>query len=164
MRRLATTFQNLYSRLELIFGVVGGWVAIALMFFTVVTTLLRYLLHKPFGATLDLTELAIPAIVFLGLAYTQKMGKHLKVGLLVEHLHGRWQLSILVIALLASLFFFGMVFWYGWAYAQQNIAIGDKTAAGYPTWPSTIMIPLGSLMICVRLFLQLISLPSSAKG
>lgn len=164
MKRFVLALQAWYPRFELALAAVGGWMSILLMVFTVVATFARYALHRPFGAAMELTELAVPAIVFLGLAYTQRRGRHLLVDVVVERLHGRWQLCLRAMALVAGLFFFALVLWYGWEYAWRTISIGDITAHGYPTGPSKIVVPIGAFFICVRIILQLISLPKSVKG
>ncbi|MFC1981501.1 TRAP transporter small permease [Chloroflexota bacterium] len=157
MRRLLLTLGGLYPRVELAFTAVGAWIIIALMLFTTGTVLSRYLLNKPFRGAMDFTELALPAIVFLGLAYTQKRGQHLHVGLLVDNLRGRQKYALQTIGKIITLFFFVMVFWYGWEYAWRALSMGGSTVQGYPTWPSKIMLPLGSAFICIRLSLQLVA-------
>ena len=60
----------------------GGWVIVALMLYTVLDVILRYVFNKPFSGSLEVTEFAMSAIVFLGIAYCGWVGGHVAVDIL----------------------------------------------------------------------------------
>ena len=57
----------------------AGWVLIALMIYTVLDVILRYVFNHPFRGSLEVTEFAMALIVFLGLAYCGWLGGHVAV-------------------------------------------------------------------------------------
>ena len=63
-------------------ALVGGWVLMALMVYTVVDVVLRYVFNRPFSGSLEVTEFAMSVIVFLGIAYCGWIGGHVAVDIL----------------------------------------------------------------------------------
>ena len=57
----------------------GGWVLVALMGYTVLDVVLRYVFNRPFSGSLEVTEFAMALIVFLGIAYCGWIGGHVAV-------------------------------------------------------------------------------------
>ena len=74
--------QGLFGRFLRLTALLGGWVLMALMVYTVADVVLRYLFNRPFSGSLEVTEFAMSAIVFLGIAYCGWVGGHVAVDIL----------------------------------------------------------------------------------
>lgn len=76
---------------------------IALMLVTVRDILGRWLFGSPFPGTVELTQLAMVAILYLGLAYAQHEGDHISVDILYLRLGRRWRAAFDLVAAVLSL-------------------------------------------------------------
>jgi TRAP-type C4-dicarboxylate transport system permease small subunit len=90
----------------------AGWVLMALLFYTVLDVLLRYVFNAPFRGSLEFTQFLMSAIVFLGLAYCGWTGGHVAVDIFVKPLERRALRFIPPLLLLISAVLFGVIAWY----------------------------------------------------
>src|ERR1700752_2847211 len=63
-------------------ALIGGWGIVALMVYTVADVVLRYIFNRPFSGSIEVTEFAMSAIVFLGIAWCGWVGGHVAVDIL----------------------------------------------------------------------------------
>ena len=118
----------------------------------------RYVFNHPIPGHVEIVELLMAAVVFLGIAYTQRVKSHIRMELfIVKVLRGRAYHIAEALTLSMALFAYGTITVGSFLFALDAYQIGDMTTYIYwPTWPSKICIPIGSFMLCVRFFLQLI--------
>lgn len=64
----------------------AGGVLVALMVYTVVDVVLRYVFNAPFSGSIETTEFAMSLVVFLGIAHCGWTGGHIAVDLLEKKL------------------------------------------------------------------------------
>lgn len=64
----------------------AGAVLVALMLITVVDVSGRYFFNAPLEGTLDLTQMSVVAMVYLGMAYTTYHGAHAVISVLYDRL------------------------------------------------------------------------------
>lgn len=138
------------------FNLAGGILILAVMLVSVANILGRKLFNTPVPGFIDWMVSAVPLIAFLGIAYCQRLGGHIRMDLLVGSLQRRalWLfelLSVLLIALLTIILIYG-----SWNHAERAISIGDSTIdINLPTWPVKIMVPIMLLFLLARLALQI---------
>src|SRR5262245_13915446 len=89
----------------------GGWVLMALMVYTVVDVVLRYVFNRPFSGSLEITEFAMAAIVFLGIAYCGWLGGHVAVDILERPLENPKLRFVPVILTFISALLFAAIAW-----------------------------------------------------
>lgn len=96
-------------------------------------------------------------IVFLGFAHTQAKGGHVRVELLIARVGPAWRRGLDLLGLAVGVAVFAMIFWTGLKDAWGAWATGDYTlgSVAFPIWPSKLMVPVGSLLLCLRLVVQI---------
>ena len=147
--------DRLYYRLEKWLTLLGGIVIMLLVLLATVNVLGRWIFSLPISGYIDWVEQAMAFMAFLGLAYTQRLGGHIRMDILVSHLHGRrlWFTELLstVLMLLVTL-----VLIYGsWLHFLRAWQIGDSSLdINLPTWPAKLVVPVALTVLALRLLLQ----------
>ena len=138
-----------------------------LMFFATTEIVGRYVFNSPIPGHVEIVELIMAGVVFFGIAYTERVGGHVRMELFVTQvLKGRaYHIAEAVTATL-SLFVYIFILIYTFKASLFAYQVGDSTAYLYwPTWPSKFAIPLGSLFLCIRFVIEIIQhLSQAATG
>ena len=112
----------------------------------------------------EIVELIMAGVVFFGIAYTERVGGHVRMELFVTRvLKGRAYHIAEVLTATLSLFVYIFILVYTFKASVFSYQIGDNTAYLYwPTWPSKFAIPLGSFFLCIRFAIEIIQHMSQA--
>jgi C4-dicarboxylate transporter, DctQ subunit len=127
-----------------------------LMVLGVVQIVTRTIFNNPMSGYIDLVELSMAGMAFLGAAYTQRMGAHVRMELVLGMLKGRayWLAEIVGTAL--AMFLVGVLVVYGWDHFIRAYELGDTTIdAKFPIWPSKLLVPVAFAFWFLRLGVQL---------
>ena len=124
MTRLTAQFERLTRWLHHL----SGALLIGLMVLTVVNIVGRWLFDTPLPGAVELTEIGMVAIVFMGLAYAQVRGDHIRVDLLYERLGARGRRVLDLFATLVSFATVVAMTWRLWVYAGQLEVSGRTTS------------------------------------
>ncbi len=129
-----------------------------LMFFATAEIIGRYVFNFPIPGHVEIVELIMAGIVFLGIAYTQRVGGHIRMELFVTQvLKGRGYHMAEIITSTLSLFVYIFIMYYSFRSTLYSMEVGDTTAYLYwPTWPSKMLIPIGCLFLCIRFMIEII--------
>ena len=84
--------RELY-KLESILALVSGFAIFSLMMLAVVSVGGRNLMNMPLPGYVDWIEQVMPLIAFMGIAYTQRDGGHIRMDILISKLRGRCALG-----------------------------------------------------------------------
>jgi len=149
-------FDRLYFRLESMMNLVGGIIIFALVLLATANVLGRWLFSEPVDGYIDWVEQVMAAIAFLGIAYTQRLGEHIRMDIVISRLRGRWIwftefLSTLLMLLLTLALVYGsyLHFWRAWELGDSSLDID------LPTWPAKLVVPVALGFLALRLLLQL---------
>jgi TRAP-type C4-dicarboxylate transport system permease small subunit len=105
---------------------------------------------------LDVIELSMAAFAFLGAAYCQRLGGHIRMDLAVAQLRGRWLWAAEALATLVALVVFALLIKGTFDHFLRAWTIGDTTIdAELKTWPSKLLAPVGLSFLWLRLLLNL---------
>lgn len=138
-------------------NMIAGLAIFLLMVLGTAQIVFRSVLNSPIPGYIDLVELSMASMAFLGAAYCQRLGAHVRMELLVRNLRGRQLWAFEVLSTLAGMFIIGVLIWYGWDHFMRSYELGDSTIdAEYPVWPSKLLVPVAFSFWFVRLFIQLI--------
>jgi len=148
--------DRLLFRLETPLNLLGGVIIFALVFLATVNVLGRWLFDLPISGYIDWVEQSMAFFAFLGIAYTQRLGGHIRMDILISHLRGRWLwfsefLSTLVMFLLTLALVYGsyLHFYRAWEIGDSSLDID------LPTWPAKLVVPVALGFLALRLLLQL---------
>ncbi|MGB1479607.1 MAG: TRAP transporter small permease subunit, partial [Marinobacter salsuginis] len=82
--------DRLFFRLESLLTLAGGFAIFLLVLLATVNILGRWIFSSPISGYVDWVEQAMAFIAFLGIAYTQRMGGHIRMDILVGKFRGRY--------------------------------------------------------------------------
>ncbi len=135
-----------------------------LMFFATSEIVGRYFFNSPIPGHVEIVELIMAGVVFFGIAYTERVGGHVRMELFITRvLKGRAYHIAEAITTALSLFVYLVICVYTFKFALFSLQMGDVTAyINWPTWPSKFAIPLGGFFLCIRFFIELIQHISQA--
>lgn len=118
---------------------------------------LRSVFNIPIAGYIDLVELSMASMAFLGAAYCQRLGGHIRMEIFVGSLKGRWLWGFEIFTTLIGLFIVGVLIWFGWDHFMRSFQLGDSTIdAEYPVWPSKLLVPVAFSFWFLRLLIQLV--------
>lgn len=133
----------------------AGLVVLGVMLLSVANILGRKLLNWPIPGFIDWMITAVPVMAFLGLAYCQRLGGHIRMDILIGRLRRRPLWIAEFASVILMLFVTGMLIYGSWDHAMRALTIGDSTGdIRLPTWPVKILVPLALALLMVRLLLQ----------
>jgi TRAP-type mannitol/chloroaromatic compound transport system permease small subunit len=143
-------------RLEAAFTLIGGIVIFLLVLLASVNILGRWLFSLPVSGYIDWVEQSMAFIAFLGIAYTQRVGGHIRMDIVVGQLRGR---SLWFAELLTSLLMLAvtLVLIYGsYLHFWRAYDLGDSSLdINLPTWPAKFVVTFALVFLAVRLLLQI---------
>jgi len=117
---------------------------------------LRTLLNYPIDGYIDVVQLSMATMAFLGAAYCQRLGAHIRMEILLGFLRGRALWAFEIVGLLAGLFIIAVLMVYGWDHFMRAYQLGDTTIdAEIITWPSKLLVPFAFAIWFVRMLIQL---------
>lgn len=146
----------LFSKLESLLTLLGGVVIFLLVFLATTNVLGRWIFDLPISGYIDWVEQAMAFFAFLGIAYTQREGGHIRMDMVVGNLHGR---PLWFTELLSTLLILGvtLVLIYGsYLHFLRSFQIGDSSLdINLPTWPAKLVVPVALSVLALRLVLQI---------
>ncbi len=144
---------GLFGRFLRLLSLAGGWVLVLLMGYTVLDVVLRYGFNRPFSGSLELTEFAMSAIVFLGIAYCGWLGGHVAVDILDRPLENpRLRFIPVLLTFISALLFVAMA-WLGAVEAFTSMHRFSNMVR-WPHWPFQLTVAFGAAMYAAVLLVQ----------
>jgi TRAP-type C4-dicarboxylate transport system permease small subunit len=134
-------------------SLIGGWVLLLLMGYTVLDVVLRYVFNRPFSGSLELTEFAMSAIVFLGIAYCGWVGGHVAVDILERPLEDPRMRFVNVLLPLVGALLFAAIAWLSAVEALTSMH-RISNMMRWPHWPFQLTVAFGAAMYAVVLLVQ----------
>lgn len=132
-------------------------ISMANCFFMVVVTILdvlsRHLLKQPVPGVIELNEVLMIGIVFLGLGVAQKQNSHIRAELFVSRLSPERKWYFDLVALIVSLAFWALILMQAIPKAWQSFLVGEyrEGLIKFPLWPARWMLAVGVLVMCLQL-------------
>lgn len=139
------------ARLETVSKWVTGAVtavAATLIVLTMVVTLCdvigRKFFDRPVSGTIELTEVALVCLVYLGMASAQRAGDHVSIDLLYDRLGPRGKLLLRGFATSITLTVLGLIIWRVAEYAEV-LEVGNYVTANYgiPLYEAAWVVVIG---------------------
>lgn len=142
--------------IEKLTALVSGYGIFALMLIGVVQIFGRKLFNAPIFGYIDIVEIAMSALVFLGLAYTERLGGHIRMELFVSHLRGRVLWAFELVGVVIGLVIVAVLVFYSYRHAMRAYYSGDTTIdAQYLLWPSKMIVSVSLALLFLRLLVSL---------
>ena len=153
--------QRLF-KLEGLLALIGGLAVFSLMLMAVASVGGRNFLGRPLPGYVDWIEQAMPLIAFVGIAYTQRLGGHIRMDILIGKLKGRPLWIAEFTSTLVMLLLMILLTWGSWAHFERSFDFAapmwsrdSSMDIGIPLWPAKLLAPIAFFIICIRLSLQI---------
>lgn len=146
----------LLARVENLFNLVAALCIFALMFLGMAQVLGRKLFNAPMSGYIDFVELSMATFAFLGIAYCQRLGGHVRMEMVLNVAKGRAHWAMEVAGTVLGLFVTTILIYYGFTHFERAWTLGDSTIdAELPVWPSKLLVPIAFSLLWLRLAVQL---------
>lgn len=148
--------DRLFFRLESLLTLAGGFAIFLLVLLATVNILGRWIFSSPISGYVDWVEQAMAFIAFLGIAYTQRMGGHIRMDILVGKFRGRYLWFTELVTTLLMLAVTSVLIYGSYMHFWRAYTIGDSSLdINLPTWPAKMVVPIALTILAMRLLLQL---------
>jgi len=152
--------RGLY-RIERQLALLSGLAVFSLMVLAVISVGGRNFFNQPLPGYVDWIEQIMPLIAFMGVAYTQRDGGHIRMDIFVGMFQGRALWLIELITTLAVLALMLLLVWGSWAHFERsfdwNAPMWSRDSTidiALPIWPAKILAPIAFGVLSLRLMLQ----------
>lgn len=157
--RAATSLSSVARFIETIsttLGLIAGaWVVVmtGALGYEVVA---RRIFNRPTIWAMDFSEIAMVVMVYLGVAYTTKIGGHVSMDAVYVRLAPKNQTRVRIFVDLSMLGFAVVALWLGWKDAADFLHRWPLTQAAYlPIAPAVILIPFGVALMLLQVLVLL---------
>lgn len=153
---LLSKLDRLFFKLETFLALLGGITIFLLVLLAVVNVLGRWIFSLPVSGYIDWVEQFMAVFAFLGIAYCQRLGGHIRMDILVSHIKGRllWLsefVSIIMMLIITLVLVYG-----SYLHFLRAFTNGDSSMdISLPIWPAKLVVPFALSVLALRLILQL---------
>ena len=157
LKKIAGFLDRLLYRISEMSRLVGGIILGGMILFIVADVASRYILNQPFPFSLELVERLLSIVVFFGLILCTARKGHVVLGVLVDKVSLRIQLTINSIVYFLSTAMFAVITWRLFVHVIQTKEIGTVTSIlRIPHYPFILLVALSSVLITLLLFSQFV--------
>ena len=151
-----SAFDRRLGHVETGFNLVAAFAIFFLMLLGVWQVVGRSLFNAPVRGYIDFVELSVSTFAFLGIAYCQRLGGHVRMEMMLKPMRGRLLWGTEIFGTLVALAVVAVLIWYGWGHFLRAYQLGDSTIdAELPVWPSKLAVPVAFGLLWLRLLVQL---------
>lgn len=138
-------------------AVLAALIVFGMLLVTVVDIGLRTAIHRPIPGVFEYSEVALVALVFLGVPYTMQVGGHVAIDSLTSRLPAAWRHYVEAVALTLTLPF---VVWLTVASARVAVESFQSGEAKYGVvqavvWPGRAAIAIGSALLAAEIAIMI---------
>ncbi len=155
--RLLGAADEGFFRFESALNLIAALVILAVMLIGVFQVFGRKLINLPVPGYVDIIEFVMTVFAFISIAYTQRLGGHVRMEIILKRLRGRTLWLVEAFGTMAAIGIVAILGWFGYEHFLRAWTIGDSTIdIEIPLWPSKLLIPIAFAILLVRLFIQLL--------
>ena len=133
-------------------GAIGAAIMGVLALITFANVVVRYFTNVSFAFTEEYSVALMVMMAFVGAAAAFGNDRHIRMTFFTERLPLRAARLVEQLVLLACLFIFGCIAWYGTWYTWDEYRFEVLSPGlGVPSWYYTVWMPLLSAVICLRI-------------
>jgi TRAP-type C4-dicarboxylate transport system permease small subunit len=157
---LETVSQFIESKINLmsrVLGITAICVLVVMMLFTVLNVVMRAFFNSPIPGDVELIEVGMVCVSFLGLAWCAVKGMHIRVDLVVTFLPKRIQNIIDSFGYLIGLGIFILLAWRSFLEGVSNRGLHNLSATlGFPIFPFYWVTALGYAVLCLAVLILMV--------
>jgi TRAP-type C4-dicarboxylate transport system permease small subunit len=144
---------------------IAALILAALCVTTFADVVARYFFNKPFTFTVEVTELAMGLIVYLGIGLVTHENEHVSADVVTSRLSEGLRALMGLATNVLALAFLAVMVWRVWLRAADLLAKGDITQIWYiPIWPVAFAMAFGAVFFVSGMFLQILGTLQRIRG
>jgi len=148
-----------------VLNVIGAGMLFILMLQGAADVAGRYLFNRPIIGTMEMGQVLLAMMVFLSWSYTYIMKGHVTVDVLISRLPHRVQMMSKFAAAFLSLIFCILLVWRSAVKGVEYLRTGELVyIIHWPVAPFALVAPIGALLLCIVLVLEMVQLYRQMKG
>lgn len=153
---LLSRLDRFYFKFESILTMAGGIAIFGLVVLAVANALGRWIFNIPVTGYIDWVEQAMAVMAFGGLAYSQRIGGHIRMDIFLSAMKGR-MLWVTELVSTTFMLLITLVLLYGsYLHFYRAFTNGDSSMdIGLPIWPAKLVVPFALSVLALRLMLQI---------
>ncbi len=158
---LLSRLDQSLERVEKFLALLGGIAVFSLMLLAVASVGGRQMFNQPISGYVDWIEQAMPVIAFLGVAYGQRLGGHIRMDMLIGRLQGRPLWFCELLGCLVTLLLMLLLVWGSWSHFERSFDFAaplwsrdSSLDIRLPLWPAKLLVPVAFSVLSLRLVLQ----------
>lgn len=165
MPRRSTVWSRVVQATASTLALLAGLGIVCLMLLTVVDVGLRKFVGRGVPGALEISEVALVAVVFAALMAAEVGNVHVRTPILVERLPHRAANLVKLLGLVPATVF---VFWAAWLTAMEGLASAESGefrfgVVAVPVWPAKLVIPIGLAGLALALAAKVVTAVHRAR-
>lgn len=147
-------------------GIVSGFGTLLIMIIVCADVAGRTLFNAPFHSGVEVSELMLVCLVFLGLAAAQQQKQNYAIDILTQHLPAWLQRGLELVGYVACLAIVVMI---AWPSSKQAITSFNRGEAGFgivpfPVWPARAILALGLWLLALQFVFDIFRLLTGTRA
>ena len=116
----------------------------------------RYVFNSPIKGALEINELLLAALIFLGWGYVQSSRSNIRLEFFINKYRQKAKQVVELIILLITLILFILIAWQSYRLAMLDLSYGRLIENVYiPAFPFKFLITFGAIMVCLESIIQI---------
>jgi TRAP-type C4-dicarboxylate transport system permease small subunit len=147
------------NRVSDVFTILAGVGILGLMFITVIDVFLRQVLGGGLGGAIEISEVLLVCVVFLGMMAGEMTNTHVRTPVLTERVGDRAANVMHAIGFLPAVVFLGWMTYLTALEAIHSVSVGEFRfgVVFVPVWPAKIVIPIGLAGLTVAVLIKFVT-------
>ena len=150
------------AKAEGLFALLAGLTVFVMMLLAVFSVTGRNFFNAPLPGYVDWIEYAMPFLAFLGIAWTQRQGWHIRMDILIGQLKGRAGWAAEFVTSFFTFVLLALLIWGAWAHFQRSFdwasplwSRDSSIDIALALWPVKLLVPVAFGLTALRVLLQL---------
>lgn len=155
-QRLSKVDEQVF-KVESLFNFAAGLVIFLVMIIGVVQVIGRSFFNMPVPSYVDIIEIIMSVFAFVGIAYCQRLGGHVRMEIILKMFKGRAFWIVELFGVVVAIVIIVILTYYGFEHFLRAYEIGDSTIDGdFILWPSKLLVPVAFTLLLVRLSINFV--------
>ena len=150
-------FEKLIRRVSSVANGLGTASIFFMMAMVTVDVIMRYIFNSPINGAMEISEILMVLVVFLGLAAVQSKEEHVSVTLFISRFNNKTRLIISIVMTNLALGVFILMIWQ----STENAVSAWKAGSEFQdleitTVPTRLLVPIGVSLLCLELLVKIV--------
>jgi len=156
---VAKRISNTVSALGSAGAVIAGLAVVVITLLIAAEIISRGIFNHALLDVVTFARIAMGVIGFLGAAYTLRKGKHISIGLVINHLPEQLARGVKIAASIIGLFCLAVMVWasFGLAWFSRVHDLRWVGLINLPTYLPQMLVPIGFGMIALQLLVMIVA-------